>query len=1549
MMRGIFTLVFCLGVSYVIGQTVPPVAGVNVGDYYSGQSGLWTAPSTWFVWDGDSWEPATAAPIDPTLAEVITVAAGHTVRITASLTSDNVFVSGSVTTQGAGTTWSIRTASAGTQLTINSTGIVTVSAGTTLQRSSLAGTGGQVAVFGSLRNSGVIANMASNRLFFNAASSYRHQVNGGAIPPATWNATSTCIVTGATTLAPGGLNQTFGNFQWNSPSQSGDIDLAGSLSNVVGNLLITNTSGSLLVATNNNPLNLIVGGNIAIGAAALFTFTIDADVTVRSVNFSNASNNFISTIGAGSVELDINGNFANSRIFNAGESIGRTTMRLAGNFTNSGTASIISTGSASMDVIFDGGVVQTFTSIYEPTFPINYATSGITNLTVAPTSSLSGPGSLTINTGSFLTVRNVQTTGALRNSTTLGNVRVSGTRTYNGTIIYGGAARQYMFADTPDVATIIRNAAHVDLAESVTFTSGTLTLQTGQLRIANNATLAVSNLVYGTGVFGYDAGSSLVFNGTGNVELRLGLIAGTPAGTGMNNLTINRAGTVTQIPTTLRVDGTLALSNGTLAIGTRTLQAYGEITTAVGGALSAAGGRVYVRGAGDLPAAVPLSGTLAVLEVDRVGERLTTTGALSITTLNLFGGEVAATGGAQMANGGTIWRTDGDLVAAIGAAGVYNVQYSTFSTPSITTNFEIPASGTALNTVTINNTANPNGIVALNKPIVAAGQVRVLRGELQTNDLNVTTGGNFRVDATGRLNPGESTFSFTGGINQSYVTIDSDYTPYTLEGIVVNKTAGTMTLGSAVNIRNNFTVSSLTTVAAGTDRLTLLSDAQSTAYVPTLPADGTNRARITGTVIVQRYLPNSNSTRQYRYLSAPTTNTTVFDWQQEIPISGTFTNPSVGVFDGVAIKSTNPSMFYYNNVTGLYVAYPSSGSSTVAGITSGRGYSVFGRTRTVTPLVLDSHGTLGQHDVNVTVTYTAARGVNAGFNLVGNPYPSPISWSSLLGTSVGLQPTIQLTDNNNNGPSASNGRLITYNSVTQVAVPAGSFDGTIAMGQGFWVETVSGPGTKQVRFRESNKVPGQAKFIRQREPDNLLRLAMSSDSVTDHLAILLLDSATDAYDKFDSRKFASPGLQVAALSIDNQPLVISSIAKGGCDRSVRIEIGEAKVGVYTFDFTGLESFDSDITPVLVDKVENKTIDLTVTPTYQFNISDVSTVSGRFEVRFGGVSLNTQLLVKGEATCVGNSSALITLPSSQAGVQYTATVNGTMRSAAVTGNGGQLEIPVNLEGLPVGSNEVTIAAQSATCGTQNLAQKAIVNILQKPVINNVTAGQVCGSGSANLQATAAGGISYNWYEAADDVTPIANQHGSTFATPELSKTKTYFVAAVNEAGCEGERVEVKAIVNYVTPAAVTSDGTLLISNYESGNQWYLDGEVIPGATGKSIEASSSGVYTVQVSTGSCTIISEGRAVTILGAESNDSFIRVYPNPSPDKVFLEVRYQGDVAAELVSTTGIQLDKANLSGSDDLKTASFDIHSLPEGMYLVRVKAGNKTFTKKILKAK
>ena len=91
----------------------------------------------------------------------------------------------------------------------------------------------------------------SGTITFSAGSTYIHGVNGGAIPTATWDVASNCNITGYVNEAGGtstptsfqnSLNQSFGNFIWNSTGQTYDYSFGGQFLNVRGNLTVLPTN-----------------------------------------------------------------------------------------------------------------------------------------------------------------------------------------------------------------------------------------------------------------------------------------------------------------------------------------------------------------------------------------------------------------------------------------------------------------------------------------------------------------------------------------------------------------------------------------------------------------------------------------------------------------------------------------------------------------------------------------------------------------------------------------------------------------------------------------------------------------------------------------------------------------------------------------------------------------------------------------------------------------------------------------------------------------------------------------------------------------------------------------------------------------------------------------------------------------------------------------------------------------------------------------------------------------------------------------------------------
>jgi hypothetical protein len=128
-------------------------------------------------------------------------------------------------------------------------------------------------VNGIFKNFGTVTS-TSSRLTFASGSTYEHLFtnSAGNIPEATWNANSTCLISGYTTntTVPQRINSTFGNFTWNTPNLAQNFDLGGLLTDVTGTLSITSTGSSTLS---------LGAGDITIGGNLICTGNVDASAT----------------------------------------------------------------------------------------------------------------------------------------------------------------------------------------------------------------------------------------------------------------------------------------------------------------------------------------------------------------------------------------------------------------------------------------------------------------------------------------------------------------------------------------------------------------------------------------------------------------------------------------------------------------------------------------------------------------------------------------------------------------------------------------------------------------------------------------------------------------------------------------------------------------------------------------------------------------------------------------------------------------------------------------------------------------------------------------------------------------------------------------------------------------------------------------------------------------------------------------------------------------------------------------------------------------------
>jgi len=130
------------------------------------------------------------------------------------------------------------------------------------------------------------------------------------------------------------------------------------------------------------------------------------------------------------------------------------------------------------------------------------------------------------------------------------------------------------------------------------------------------------------------------------------------------------------------------------------------------------------------------------------------------------------------------------------------------------------------------------------------------------------------------------------------------------------------------------------------------------------------------------------------------------------------------------------------------------------------------------------------------------------------------------------------------------------------------------------------------------------------------------------------------------------------------------------------------------------------------------------------------------------------------------------------------------------------------------------------------------------------------------------------------TSYAWSTGSTNSKLIVTTSNTYKITVTNSYGCSATDSTV-ITVNPIPPVpTITQKGDTLTSSAATGNQWYINGSVISGATNQIYVASTFGSYYVVVTNSfGCTSQSASVVVTGINELSSDNgILTVYPNPS-----------------------------------------------------------------------
>ncbi|TCD07708.1 DUF2341 domain-containing protein [Pedobacter frigidisoli] len=582
--------------------------------------------------------------------------------------------------------------------------------------------------------------------------------------------------------------------------------------------------------------------------------------------------------------------------------------------------------------------------------------------------------------------------------------------------------------------------------------------------------------------------------------------------------------------------------------------------------------------------------------------------------------------------------TKGTVAANLSVASTYPGLIYSFT--GVTSSFP----GTSWTNTITNVTGAPTGnfatviIPAGKSPILSAAQsvyaISIASGStlaLSGNTLNVAC----NVYNNGQiLNAANSTLNFNGSLNPTQEYFGTS-TVSTVDNLTINNThpsaVGIINInaGSKLDILKLVSISKgiLNTSLIGSGALTLKSTATTNANIGPLVSGTSN---VTGTINIESYFTGGvngtaiqNFNRGTRLVSSPIndaslTNKTYKQLQGTMIITGASGGgfdignsqrpyaTTITKFNEVPVTQSFPALTNINNSAppgdGFFLFYRGdrttnyalsggfgTGSKIDAGSPTGQ---IYATPENVTATYV---GPINAFDISRTLSYTA-NGADAynGYNVVGNPYPSTISFQQLYADNTariddfaiiikpgGIQATTSAGVYTNWGTIADQGRIQT--------------------GQGFYVRAKSTANGTGLVFKETQKlstISSPPKFLAlpqsglsqtrlmgaptdvdltSKEVRPVMRLELSNELDKDEIALVFENGNSTKYAGPDALHGTNPIIELASVSEDNQNLAINFLPEVKDIKTVRLFLNNSETGKVTLRFT-------DLSPVYAYKV-----------------------------------------------------------------------------------------------------------------------------------------------------------------------------------------------------------------------------------------------------------------------------------------------------------------------------------------------------------------------------
>jgi hypothetical protein len=240
------------------------------------------------------------------------------------------------------------------------------------------------------------------------------------------------------------------------------------------------------------------------------------------------------------------------------------------------------------------------------------------------------------------------------------------------------------------------------------------------------------------------------------------------------------------------------------------------------------------------------------------------------------------------------------------------------------------------------------------------------------------------------------------------------------------------------------------------------------------------------------------------------------------------------------------------------------------------------------------------------VTYNDDLGQPAsqdGWNFVPNPFACPINWNSGSGwTKTRVNAAAAVWD-------AQSFQYL-YSNI--------SWDGVVASGQGFWVQTnASSPlltATEAVKTTTVDPVFYQTAM----DESALIVSLKDAQNRTDRTKIQFRADASAGFDgQFDAFKLQNRIFNLSSFSPEGENLAVNVMPPAACNRAVKLNLTNIEPGSYRLVFEGLYTFGNLKKARLMDNLTKQAVDIEEGGSYAFEVTgSVESYGGdRFQIIF----------------------------------------------------------------------------------------------------------------------------------------------------------------------------------------------------------------------------------------------------------------------------------------------------------------------------------------------